>query len=198
MTGGTAGRLRRRPSGPRAAAARANGGIGRSSSRYAERVSDDLRRVDTPDLARRRAATGLTLVATAALGIVQAYQTGLLRRVPEPRLPWLDAEKVDASGSAYHLFGTPDAGLGIASYGASLVLYGAGPADRAATKPLLPLLAAAKSTVDAASGIYLFLEQITGHRKLCSWCTLAALANVAAAPLVWPEARRAWRALRGR
>lgn len=198
MSATTNGRLRLRPSGPTAAAARAQDDIGRSSSRYAEQVSDDLRRIDTPDLARRRAATGLTLLATAALGVAQAYQTGLLRRVPEPRLHWLDADRVDASGSAYQLFGTPDAGLGIASYGASLVLYGAGPADRATTTPWLPLLAAAKSGVDAASAIFLFVEQITGHRKVCSWCTLAALANLATVPLVWPEARRAWRALRRR
>lgn len=190
------GTNRRRPSGPPAAVARPQGGIGRGSSHYAERVSDDLRRIDTPDLARRRAATGLTLVATAALGVVQAYQTGLLRRVPEPRLRGLDADTVDASGSAYQLFGTPDASLGIASYGASLVLFGAGPADRASTVPWLPLMAAAKAAMDAASGIFLFLEQITGHRKVCSWCTLAALANVATVPLVWPEARRAWRTLR--
>lgn len=145
MSATTNGRLRLRPSGPTAASARAHGGIGRSSSRYAERVSDDLRRIDTSDLARRRAATGLTLLATAAL-----------------------------------------------------VLYGAGPADRATTTPWLPLLAAAKSGVDAASALFLFLEQITGHRKVCSWCTLAALANLATVPLVWPEARRAWRALRRR
>lgn len=147
-------------------------------------------------MARRRAATGLTLLAIAALGVVQAYQTGLLRRVPEPRLPGLDADTVDASGSAYQWFGTPDASLGIASYGASLVLFGAGPADRAMTVPWLPLMAAAKAGLDAASGTFLFLEQITGHRKVCSWCTLAALANVARVALVWPEARRAWRTLR--
>lgn len=191
-------RLRRTPSGPPAETARAQGGIGRGSSRFAERVSDDLRRGDSPDLTRRRAATGLTLLAITALQVVHAYQTGLLRRVPEPRLPWLDADRVDASGEAYHLFGTPDAGLGIASYGASLVLYGAGAADRATSKPWLPLLAAAKAAGDAASGIFLFGEQVTGHRKVCSWCTLAAAANVAALPFVVPEARRAWRALRGR
>lgn len=57
-------------------------------------------------------------------------------------------------------------------------------------------MAAAKAAMDAPSGIFLFLEQITGHRKVCSWCTLAALANVATVPLAWPEARRAWRTLR--
>ncbi|HEV2087550.1 MAG TPA: vitamin K epoxide reductase family protein, partial [Cryptosporangiaceae bacterium] len=173
-----------RPAGPPAASVRGGGGIGRSSSRYAERVSDDLRRRSTPDLTRRRVAVALGLAATAALAVVEAYQTGLLRRVPEPRLPGLDADRGDAAGEAYHLFGTPDAGLGIASYGATLVLHGAGPADRAESQPWLPLLAAAKSVADAAAGVYLFAEQISSHRKLCSWCTVAALANVATVPVV--------------
>ena len=51
---------------------------------------------------------------------------------------------------------------------------------------------------DAAVSAFLFVEQVSGHRRLCSWCTLAAIANVAAVPAVLPEARRAWRALRGR
>ena len=187
------------PSGPPAAAVAARkGSIGRRSSRYAERVSDDLRRGASGDLTRRRRATALTLLATGALAVAEAYQTGLLRRIPEPRLPWLDAERVDASGEAYQIFGTPDAALGIASFGATLVLHGAGPADRAETQPWLPLLAAAKAVGDAASSVFLFVEQVSGHRRICSWCTLAAVANVAAVPAVLPEARRAWRAVRRR
>lgn len=131
-----------------------SGGVGRSSSRYAEQVSDDLRRVASAGLPGRRRATALTLLATAALGVVEAYQAGLLRRVPEPALPGLDADRVDASGEAYRVLGTPDAGLGIASYGASLVLHGAGPADRAETQPWLPLLATAKAVADAASATW--------------------------------------------
>lgn len=190
--------VRQRPSGPPAAGARSSGGIGRSSSRYAEQVSDDLRRAASAGLSGRRRATALTLLATAALGIVQAYQTGLLRGVPEPGLPGLDATRVDAAGEAYRQLGTPDAGLGIASYGASLVLHGAGPADRAQTQPWLPLLATAKAVTDAAAATYLFVEQVTGHRRICGWCTLAALANLATVPAVLPEARRAWRFLRAR
>lgn len=172
--------------------------MGRSSSGYAEQVSDDLRRAASPGLSGRRRAAALTLLATAALGIVETYQTGLLRRVPEPAVPGLDADRVDASGEAYRLLGTPDAGLGIASYGVSLVLHGAGPADRAETQPWLPLLATAKAVADAAASAFLFAEQVTGHRRSCSWCTLAALANIATVPAVLPEARRAWRALRAR
>lgn len=107
--------IRTHPAGPPAAAVSTSGGIGRPTSRYAEQVSDALRRQQSPDLSRRRAAIALTLLATAALGVVEAYQVGLLRHVPEPRLPGVDADRVDAAGEAYYLLGTPDAGLGMAS-----------------------------------------------------------------------------------
>lgn len=194
----SSGQIRSRPAGPAAASIRSGGGIGRSSSKYAEQVSDALRRYESPELSRRRAAIGLSLVATLALAVVNAYQAGLLRRVPEPRLPFLGAERVDASGEAYHSFGTPDAGLGILSYGVTLALIGAGTEKRSEQKPWLPLLAAAKVLSDAANGGYLFAEQITKHKRICSWCTVAAIASLASVPLVLPEAKQAWRALRSR
>lgn len=190
--------LRARPAGAAAATLRSSGGIGRSSSRYAEQVSDALRRYDTPDLSKRRAATGLSLLATAALGVVHAYQTGLLTRVPEPRLSVFGADEVDASGEAYHSFGTPDAGLGIVSYGITLALIGAGTEKRAQERPWLPLLVAGKVLSDAASGSYLFAEQVTKHGRICSWCTVSALASLVTVPLVLPEAKQAWRVLRSR
>lgn len=189
---------RTRPAGPPAATIRGHGGIGRSTSRYAEAVSDAFRRQDSPDLQRRRATVGMSLLATAALGVVEAYQVGLIRRVPEPPLSWLDADRVDASGEAYNSFATPDAGLGILSYGITIALVGAGSADRAQDKPWLPLLAAAKVVSDALNGSYLFAEQVTKHGKLCSWCTIAAAASLASVPFVLPEAVKGWRTMRSR
>ena len=49
---------RRRPSGPPAAVARPHGGVGRGSSRYAERVSDDLRRGELATAALRLVPAG--------------------------------------------------------------------------------------------------------------------------------------------
>jgi uncharacterized membrane protein len=190
--------LRARPAGPPAAAVRTSGGIGRRSNRAAERVSDALRRHDSPDLRRRRGAVALTLVATGALALVEAYQTGLIRHLPEPPLPHLDGDRVDAAGEAYVHGRTPDAGLAIASYGATLALLGAGADDRAEEHPWIPVLAAAKVLADAGSAAYLFVEQVTAHRRVCGWCTLAAAANIAAVPLVLPEALRGLRTLRGR
>ena len=190
---------RSRPAGPPARSVRPRpGGIGRSSSPAAERVSDDLRRGAGDFLEQRRRIAGLTSLAGAALNVVGLYQFGLLRRVPEPRLPFLDADAVDASGEAYQQLKTPDAALGLLSGAVTLLLAGMGDRDRARTTPWIPLALAAKTAADAAAGLYLFAEQVTKHRKVCSWCTVAALAQLATLPLAVPEARAAARRLRGR
>lgn len=187
---------RRRPAGPPAGKARGSrGGIGRTSSPAAERVSDDLRRMTSGLLRRRRRVVGLTLLASGAMGAVTAYQTGLLRHLPEPPLWVFDADRVDASGEAYQLFKAPDATLGLLSYAATLVLAGMGSARRAEERPWIPLLLAAKVAADAAGGGYLTLEQVTKHRRLCFWCLTAAAASMATVPQVVAEARLSLRQL---
>lgn len=190
---------RSEPAGPRAADARPDhGGIGRSGSPEAEAVSDDLRRRSGEYLGRRRTVARLTLGAMASLGTVAAYQFGLLKRLPEPPLPLLDAERVDASGEAYQYLKTPDAAIGLLSSAATLVLAGMGAADRARTRPWIPLAFAAKVATDAAFGAFLTVEQGSKHRRFCSWCLVAAVASVAAVPQAVPEASAAWRTLRSR
>ena len=132
------------------------------------------------------------------LGVVGLYQFGVLRSVPEPPLPGLDADRVDASGEAYALFRTPDAALGIVSAGVSLVLVGMGYERRHEQTPWVPLALLAKSAVDAAGGLYLLAEQVTRHRRICSWCTVSAALLVASVPAALPEARAALRAWRDR
>lgn len=190
-------RLRTRPSGPPAAEVRpAAGGIGRRSSPAAEQVSDDLRRAAGAWMTERRVVSLLSLVASAAMGVVSAYQVGLVRRPPEPRWPHLDAERVDASGEAYRFLHTPDAALALASYAGTLVLASAGDADRPTRRPWLPLLLLAKVMGDAAGAVYLTLEQGTRHRRFCSWCLVASAATLLSVPFAVPEAGAAWRNLR--
>jgi len=131
-----------------------------------------------------------------SLGVVAAYQFGLLRHLPEPPLPGLDADRVDASGEAYQMFKTPDAAIGLASYAVTLVLVGMGGSDRSSERSWLPVAAAAKVAGDAAFGLYLTLEQGTKHKRFCSWCLLAAGLSLATVPLAIPEARAAVRARR--
>ncbi|MDQ4129597.1 MAG: vitamin K epoxide reductase family protein [Actinomycetota bacterium] len=185
-----------RLAGPVAAKVRGSeGGIGRPSSPTAERVSDDLRRHAGTFLDRRRRVAALSLGASAAMGVVAAYQNGLLRHLPEPPLGLLDADRVDASGEAYQFLKTPDGALGLASYALTLVLAGAGTARRAEERPWLPLALAAKVAADALGGLYLTAEQASKHRRFCSWCVAAAFASVAMVPQVVPEARAALRQL---
>jgi uncharacterized membrane protein len=191
--------LRTRPAGPPAAAVRpSSGGIGRSSSKAAEAVSDALRRQDSEHLSARRRIALLHTISNAALSVVGLYQFGLLRSVPEPPLPGLGADAVDASGEAYVLGNTPDSALGIVSGGVTLVLAGMGGGRRASERPWIPLALFAKTLVDAVNGVYLTAEQLTKHKKVCSYCTISAVALVASVPAAWPEARAALRAVRTR
>jgi uncharacterized membrane protein len=188
---------RQRPAGPPAASVRpGSGGIGRSSTPAAEAVSDALRRGESPYLQARRRIAGLQLGTALTLGVVALYQFGLLRSVPEPSLRGLDADRVDASGEAYAMLSTPDSTIGIASAGVSLILAGMGGPDRHQQQPWIPLLLLAKSVADAAGGTYLFAEQVTKHKRICSWCTASAGLLLATVPTAVPEARAAWRAWR--
>ena len=188
---------RSRPAGPPAASVRPiHRGVGRPGSPAAEAVSDALRREDGLFLDRRRRMAALQTGTAGALAVVGLYQFGLLRSVPEPPLPGLAADRVDASGEAYELLHTPDSALGIVSAGISLVLAGMGGPERHREHPVIPLALLAKSVLDAASGLFLTAEQLTKHRRLCSWCTVSAALLVATVPTALPEARAAWRAWR--
>lgn len=188
---------RRRDRPPHAREARASGGrIGRTSSRAAESISDDLRLGTGGHLPARRRQAALLALASASLGVVSLYQFGLIDHLPEPPLPFLDADAVDASGEAYAFGLTPDGTLGIVSAAASLALVGMGGADRARDRPVIPLLAAGKLALDALGGLYLTAEQASRHRRFCSWCLVAAAAQAAAFPTALPEAREAFRRLR--
>jgi uncharacterized membrane protein len=193
-------RLAGRPAGGRAGppARRARGrpeGIGRASSLAAERLSDELRGADgDPLMTRRRRIAALAVGGAGAMGVISLYQLGIVRHLPEPPLPWLDADRVDASGEAYRLGHVPDAAPTMAWYGLTLALAAAGGRDR---PPWLPLALAGKVVADAASAVLLTVEQASRHRAFCGWCLLAAGASVAMVPQALPEARAAWRQLRG-
>ncbi len=167
-------------------------GIGRATSPTAERVSRDLRMGGGDALRRRRRVAAMSLAAAGSMGVVSAYQMGLLEHLPEPSLKALDADRVDASGEAYLYLKTPDAALGLVSYAVTLVLAGMGSGRRAVERPWVPLALAAKVAVDAAGGLYLTVEQASKHRRFCSWCLLAAGLSAAMVPQVVPEARAAW------
>jgi uncharacterized membrane protein len=155
-----------------------------------------LREGQTPDLNRRRQVVGLSLVAAAAMGVVSLYQMGLVRKPPEPPLPYLDAAKVSGSAQGYAVLEMPDAPLALLSYATTLALAAMGGADRSRRLPLVPLALAGKVAVDALVSAKLSADQATRYKAACLWCLSASAATWAMVPLVVPEAKEAWRTLR--
>lgn len=154
-------------------------------------LSQELRESSDPALVRRRKVVVLAFVAAQAMQVVALFQAGVLKRMPEPDLPYLDADKVDASAEAYQFLSVGDGFLGLVSYAVTAALAAIGPADRTRTAPWLPLALTGKAVVDTVQAARLTRDQWTKHRAFCSWCLLAAGATFATLPLTWPEAREA-------
>jgi uncharacterized membrane protein len=154
-------------------------------------LSDALRNSTDPSMSRRRGVIALSLAAAGSMGVIAAYQSGLIRHIPEPPLPRLDADKVDASAEAFERFEVGDAFLGFVSYGVTMTLAAMGPPDRATRQPWIPLALAAKVAFDVATAARLSVDQWTKHKAFCFWCLIAAAASFATAPLVVHETRRA-------
>lgn len=154
-----------------------------------EELSEQLRTSDDPVMTARRRVVGLSLISAGCMAVVAAYQIGLIRHVPEPALPGLDADAVDGSGNAYEKLSTGDAFLGFVSYGVTMLLAAIGGPRRYETHPHLPVALAAKAAVDAAQAARLTRDQWAHHRAFCSWCLTAAAATFVVLPTVLPELR---------
>jgi uncharacterized membrane protein len=156
-------------------------------------LSQQLRTDRSDDMARRRGVVALAMTAAGAMGLIALYQIGILKPIPEPSLPLLDADKVDASDEAYAHLSMGDAFIGFASYSATMALAAMGGPQRAVERPWIPVGLAVKAAFDAAQAAKLTVHQWTRHRAFCSWCLLAAGATFATLPLTLPEARAALR-----
>ncbi|HEY8293645.1 MAG TPA: vitamin K epoxide reductase family protein [Thermomicrobiales bacterium] len=160
-----------------------------------EELSEQLRHGSGDDLRRRRGIVGLSLVAVGSMGMISLYQMGIIKHLPEPSLPRLDADTVDASPEAYSRFATPDGMLGLGSYAITMGLAAMAGEDRARTEPWIPLALAAKVAFDTSQAVRMIRDQATKEKAFCSWCLLSALCTLATVPLVIPETRAAIRQL---
>lgn len=156
-----------------------------------KQLSHELRLAQTPDLHRRRWIIGLSLLGTVMAQAVTLYQTGVIRRLPDPPLPSVDSNKVDASEYAYKRLNTPDALMMLVSYGATAWLASVGGKDRATDTPLLPIAMGLKVLGDAAFALELGREEWQENKALCAYCQVATLASLASLPLAFPEVRKA-------
>lgn len=161
-------------------------------------LSHELRHARSADLGRRRWIVGLSMVGMAMGQIVGLYQTGILRRLPDPPVGPFDSSRVDASDYAYKRLDTPDGLMMAGTYAVTAILAGAGGRDRAHDHPALPVALAAKTLYDSYVALKLGREEWQDNKALCAYCQLATLASLASAALALPEAVRAVRGGRQR
>jgi len=152
---------------------------------------------DDSELTRRRWATGLSLVGALAGQLVSAYQTGLIRHLPDPPSGGLfDSDKVDASDYAYKRADTPDGLLMLRNYATTAMIVGGGGMDRARQRPWWSILAFGKAVFDIGLNMKLAREEYKDNKQLCAYCQTANLASLATAAVLAPEAWRAFKQLK--
>ncbi len=144
----------------------------------------------------RQLAAGAAGVGIASMVATSLLQLRVLKHLPDPPLPGFDSDKVNLSPQAFP-FGIPDGPLAAGAYVTALALAAWGPADRAKTKPWVPLAAGGQAAILAAVSGYYFYSMPAKEHAWCGYCILAALASFAIFGLALPEARLAARQVRG-
>ena len=161
----------------------------------AQELGFELRDSTDDFVVHRRAGAVLALVSMTSLAIVALYQFGVLKRLPEPPLPGLDAEKVNGSKQAYQLLNNARRSAGHGQFTRRLWVW-----RRWAGQP------ARKRSVDSARArreggsrhapSRHADPQILGQLPAFSlYSLITATATFLTLPTVLPEAYAAWRKL---
>ncbi|ALA60530.1 vitamin K epoxide reductase family protein [Nitrospira moscoviensis] len=157
----------------------------------AQELRRELQHDESVALRRRRAIIGLSLVGMGSMAIVSAFQTGLLKHLPDPPLDRFRSDEVNSSDTAYH-WGVPDGTISLAGHATNIVLAAYGRRDRALAEPWIPLAACAKAAAEAAVAVrYLFYEMPIVQKKWCGYCITDAVMHIGAFAFTLPEARDA-------
>jgi uncharacterized membrane protein len=139
---------------------------------------------------RRRIATVAACLA-AELAIVGLRQYGVIRRLPDPPLPFVDSNAVTTSRAAYPL-GIPDAALAVTGCGALIALATARGSERTGRPQLLDRALAAAGVVGGLSAAAYVGDMVLRQKRVCVYCLAAAtgLAWIARAALPGLTRRR--------
>lgn len=162
----------------------------RESRREAQALSQQLRQNSSTFMRLRRWIFGLSTLSALSMEFISLYQMGIIPHLPDPPLPHIDSDAIDASPDAYEKLEMPDAVLGMVNYGVTMMLTAMGAPDRAQTQPWIPLAMAAKTSFDTYQAGKLYFTQ-KGKKVYCIYCIFAASATALTVPLAIPEAYKA-------
>jgi uncharacterized membrane protein len=162
-----------------------------------QQLSQELRQGKDPNMTRRRAIIGLSMLGGSMGQLVTLYQTGIIPHLPDPPVPIFNADKVDASNYAYSRFNSPDGPLMVINYGITAWLAAAGGIDRARRNPLLPIAMGIKILLDSAINVKLAQEEWSENQAFCEYCQVATVCSFVSLALAVPEVLTAVRTLFG-
>ncbi|AFZ32138.1 vitamin K epoxide reductase [Gloeocapsa sp. PCC 7428] len=164
-----------------------------------KQLSQELRQGKNPNMSRRRAIIGLSMLGGSMGQLVTLYQTGIISHLPDPPGQELfDADRVDASNYAYSRFNSPDGPIMVLNYALTGWLAAAGGLERARVNPLLPIAMGIKIVLDSAVSLELAREEWSENKALCEYCQVATVCSLASLVLAVPEVLTAVRTLLGR
>ncbi|MBW4450687.1 MAG: vitamin K epoxide reductase family protein [Hassallia sp. WJT32-NPBG1] len=163
-----------------------------------KQLSEELRQGKNPDMSRRRAIIGLSMLGGSMGQIVTLYQTGIVSHLPSLPVPLFDADRVDAANYAYSRFNSPDGPIMMLNYALTAWVASAGGLDRARRNPLLPIAMGIKILIDSGVSLELAREEWSENKAFCDYCQVATVCSVASLVLAIPEVLTAVRTLLGR
>lgn len=162
-----------------------------------QQLRRDIQETESPDMRRRKAIVAVNLIGLLSMGLVSLLQMGMVRRLPEPSvrifgLP-VKTKAVNFSDAAFG-YGAPDGAINLVAHSTNIALAAAGDADRARTRPWLPLALAIGSAAQAGVATkYLFHQMPKVDRAWCPYCVVDAATHFATFALAVPEAISALR-----
>lgn len=162
-----------------------------------QELREELQDGQSKNIKRRRAIIGLSLIGMGAMTAVSLLQTGIINHLPDPPIEDFNSDKVNLSNTAYAL-GAPDGTISLASLALNIPIAAFGGENRAEVQPLVPLLAAGKSFVEAVAAGWYFYQMPVKEKAWCGYCITGALTNFGIAALSIPEAVEAWKSLSGK
>lgn len=153
-----------------------------------QQLRKDLQHGHSAALRRRRTIIGLSIIGMGSMAIVSAFQTGLLKHLPDPPLDRFQSDEVNSSDTAYH-WGVPDGTISLAGHATNIVLAAYGRRDRVEVEPWAPLAACVKAAAEAAVAVkYLFYEMPIVQKKWCGYCITDAMMHIGTFAFTLPEA----------
>lgn len=134
-----------------------------------------------------RSISGLAAVSAFAFTLGALVQNGVVRRLPDPPLRFVDSRRVMLSRAAFP-FGVPDSPIALALEAAILAMAGTARRAAPARRRLLDRLIAIAAT-GGGIGAVRYLVEMVRLRRACVYCLGAATAMIALVPIAIKQAR---------